>query len=107
MSPFPKPSFWVIFGGCIRVEFRGYTLQPFASGMVIDEAQKIKNHGAQVSRAVKEVGNAIGHTRIALSGAGFGWGGLNLEGGLFDVERPMYSVNVVSMYMNVYKQIHK
>ena len=36
--------------------------------MVIDEAQKIKNHGAQVSRAVKEVGNAIGHTRIALSG---------------------------------------
>lgn len=38
------------------------------SGMVIDEAQKIKNHGALVSRAVKEVGNAIGHTRIALSG---------------------------------------
>lgn len=38
------------------------------AGMVIDEAQKIKNHGALVSRAVKEVGNAIGHTRIALSG---------------------------------------
>ena len=38
-------------------------------GMVIDEAQKIKNHGALVSRAMKEVGNAIGHTRIALSGA--------------------------------------
>lgn len=38
------------------------------SGMVIDEAQKIKNHGALVSKAVKEVGNAIGHTRIALSG---------------------------------------
>lgn len=38
------------------------------SGMVIDEAQKIKNHGALVSRAMKEVGNAIGHTRIALSG---------------------------------------
>ena len=38
-------------------------------GMVIDEAQKIKNHGALVSKAVKEVGNAIGHTRIALSGA--------------------------------------
>ena len=37
--------------------------------MVIDEAQKIKNHGALVSKAVKEVGNAIGHTRIALSGA--------------------------------------
>lgn len=35
---------------------------------MIDEAQKIKNHGALVSKAVKEVGNAIGHTRIALSG---------------------------------------
>lgn len=56
--------------------------------MVIDEAQKIKNHGALVSRAVKEVGNAIGHTRIALSGAGFmvGW----FERGVFflGVERP-------------------
>ncbi|CAK9055982.1 unnamed protein product [Durusdinium trenchii] len=38
------------------------------SGMIIDEAQKIKNHGALVSKAIKEVGNAIGHTRIALSG---------------------------------------
>lgn len=37
-------------------------------GMIIDEAQKIKNHGALVSKAIKEVGNAIGHTRIALSG---------------------------------------
>ncbi|CAE8584453.1 unnamed protein product [Polarella glacialis] len=36
--------------------------------MVIDEAQNIKNHGAQVTQAVKEVGNAIGHTRVALSG---------------------------------------
>ena len=36
--------------------------------MIIDEAQKIKNHGALVSKAIKEVGNAIGHTRIALSG---------------------------------------
>jgi len=38
------------------------------SAMVIDEAQKIKNHGAQVSKAVKRIGNVIGHTRIALSG---------------------------------------
>lgn len=34
------------------------------------------------------------------SQAGFGWGGLNLEGGLFDVERHMYSVNV-----DVYKYL--
>lgn len=53
------------------------------AGMVIDEAQKIKNHGALVSRAVKEVGNAIGHTRIALSGAGFMVGWFERGGGLF------------------------
>jgi len=38
------------------------------SCMVIDEAQCIKNHGTKLTKAVKEVGNCIGHTRIALSG---------------------------------------
>ncbi|CAJ1429955.1 unnamed protein product, partial [Effrenium voratum] len=31
-------------------------------------AQRIKNHNILVTKAVKEVGNIIGHTRIALSG---------------------------------------
>eukprot|EP00927_Polykrikos_kofoidii_P065493 TRINITY_DN61244_c0_g1_i1.p1 TRINITY_DN61244_c0_g1~~TRINITY_DN61244_c0_g1_i1.p1 ORF type:complete len:1017 (+),score=157.41 TRINITY_DN61244_c0_g1_i1:43-3093(+) len=38
------------------------------SCMIIDEAQCIKNHSIKMTKAVKEVGNAIGHTRIALSG---------------------------------------
>ncbi|CAJ1449084.1 unnamed protein product [Effrenium voratum] len=38
------------------------------SAMIIDEAQRIKNHNILVTKAVKEVGNIIGHTRIALSG---------------------------------------
>lgn len=38
------------------------------SCMVIDEAQCIKNHNIKMTKAIKEVGNAIGHTRIALSG---------------------------------------
>lgn len=42
--------------------------QAIFSCMVIDEAQAIKNHKAKRTRAVKEVGSVIGHTRIALSG---------------------------------------
>eukprot|EP00929_Paragymnodinium_shiwhaense_P089012 TRINITY_DN49281_c0_g1_i1.p1 TRINITY_DN49281_c0_g1~~TRINITY_DN49281_c0_g1_i1.p1 ORF type:complete len:1001 (-),score=205.76 TRINITY_DN49281_c0_g1_i1:125-3127(-) len=38
------------------------------SCMVIDEAQCIKNHNAKMTKAIKEVGTTIGHTRIALSG---------------------------------------
>lgn len=38
------------------------------SGMILDEAQVIKNHNVQMTKAVKEVGEIIGHTRIALSG---------------------------------------
>jgi SNF2 family DNA or RNA helicase len=38
------------------------------SCMVIDEAQCIKNHKTLITKGVKEVGNVIGHTRIALSG---------------------------------------
>lgn len=38
------------------------------SAMVIDEAQTIKNHSSQTTKAVKEVGQAVGHTRVALSG---------------------------------------
>jgi len=36
--------------------------------MILDEAQCIKNHNIKMTRAVKEVGSTIGHTRIALSG---------------------------------------
>ena len=35
------------------------------SRMMIDEAQCIKNHSALMAKAMKEVGNTIGHTRIA------------------------------------------
>ena len=42
--------------------------QALFSCMVIDEVQNIENHHAKVTKAVKAAGNAIGHTRIALSG---------------------------------------
>ena len=38
------------------------------SAMVIDEAQMIKDHGAKMTKALKQVGGFIRHTRIALSG---------------------------------------
>eukprot|EP00930_Biecheleria_cincta_P025712 TRINITY_DN18255_c0_g1_i2.p1 TRINITY_DN18255_c0_g1~~TRINITY_DN18255_c0_g1_i2.p1 ORF type:complete len:1185 (-),score=207.22 TRINITY_DN18255_c0_g1_i2:503-4057(-) len=38
------------------------------SCMIIDEAQHIKNHTAQVTQAIKDIGNSIGHTRVALTG---------------------------------------
>lgn len=38
------------------------------SCVVLDEAQCIKNHGTQLARAVKEVGQVVGHARVALSG---------------------------------------
>ena len=38
------------------------------SGMILDEAQQIKNYNSQVSKAVKEIAEAVGPIRVALSG---------------------------------------
>mmetsp|Transcript_82549 Transcript_82549/g.129972 ORF Transcript_82549/g.129972 Transcript_82549/m.129972 type:complete len:1049 (+) Transcript_82549:40-3186(+) len=38
------------------------------SSMFLDEAQHIKNPKAQITKAIKQIGNIVGHSRFALSG---------------------------------------
>lgn len=41
---------------------------PGFGGMILDEAQQIKNFNTKLSKAVKDVAEVVGHLRIALSG---------------------------------------
>lgn len=41
---------------------------PGFGGMILDEAQHIKNFNTKLSKAVKDVAEVVGHLRVALSG---------------------------------------
>lgn len=59
--------FLTSYGVC-RSDVRKLALPKAFSGMILDEAQQIKNYNSKISKAVKEIAEAVGPIRIALSG---------------------------------------
>lgn len=54
--------------GTFRCSVAALSVPNAFGGMLLDEAQQIKNHTTQISRAVKEVAEHVGPIRISLSG---------------------------------------
>ena len=54
--------------GTFRSNVKALSVPGAFSGMLLDEAQQIKNYSTQISKAVKEVAEHVGQVRISLSG---------------------------------------
>ena len=68
MEAVPEPCDVVLTSyGVLREEVNKLTTAQFG-GMVLDEAQQIKNYGSKQSKAVRQVQAQVGNVRIALTG---------------------------------------
>jgi len=54
--------------GTFRSNVKALSVPGAFSGMLLDEAQQIKNYSTQISKAVKDVAEHVGQLRISLSG---------------------------------------
>jgi len=54
--------------GTVRSDVKRLVSEQSFSGIILDEAQQIKNYATQVSKAVKSMADSIGSIRISLSG---------------------------------------